>query len=322
MELKRKLNASSSQNVIIEKKTFAKKIKKSIRSDWRLYTFLILPIIWLIIFRYIPMAGNIIAFRRFFPGGSIFGEQWVGLHFFRMFINDPVFWNVFRNTFILGFLTLIFTFPAPIIFALLLNEIKPGKFKKTIQTLSYLPHFLSVVVVVGLIQNLTALNGPINNLIYTLGGNRIIFMQDASWFRTIFVSSRVWQTTGWGTILYLAALTNIDPTLYEAAKVDGANRWKQTLHITLPGIAPTVITLLILNVGWVLGVNFEQVLLQQNPLVFSTGDVISTYLFRLGLESNQFSYATAIGLFESFIGITLLTLTNFLSKKITDTGLW
>jgi len=324
MEINQKLAASTLTNepFIVHKKPFLTKFKKTIKKDWQLYSFLFFPLLWVVIFKYIPMVGNIIAFRRFFPGGNIWGEEWVGIHFFNMFISDPIFWSVFQNTFLLGFFTLIWTFPMPIIFALLLNELKSRMFKKIVQTLSYLPHFLSIVVVIGLIQQMTALEGPINQIIVFFGGDRIPFMQQAEWFRTIFITSRIWQTTGWGTILYLAALTNIDPTLYEAAKVDGANRWQQTVHITLPGIAPTIITLLILNVGWVMGVNFEQVLLQQNPLVYSTGDVISTYLFRLGLTANQFSYATAIGLFESLIGITLLTITNFLSRKLTDSSLW
>jgi putative aldouronate transport system permease protein len=188
--------------------------------------------------------------------------------------------------------------------------------------LSYLPHFLSIVVVVGLIQQLTRTSGPINNILYALGFERINFLMRAEWIRTVFITSRVWQTTGWGTILYLAALTNIDPTLYEAAMLDGANRLQQTLYVTLPGIAPTIVTLLILNVGWVLGVNFEQVFLMLDPLTHSTFDIIGTYLFRIGIQHAQFSFATAVGLFQSLIGITLLTVTNFISKKATDNSLW
>jgi len=306
----------------IEKKTFLQKIKTALRKDWQLYALIAGPLIYIFIFRYIPIVGNIIAFRRFSPGGSILGDEWVGFHFFRMFINDASFWNAFKNTFIIGVLTLLFTFPMPIILALLLNEIKALRFKKLVQTISYLPHFLSVVVLVGMIMELTAANGPINQWVEWVTGERILFMQEAGWFRTIFVTSRVWQTTGWGTILYLAALTNIDPTLYEAAKVDGANRWYQTVHVTLPGIMPTIITLLILNVGGVMAVGFEQILLMYNPLTFATADVISTYVFRVGMQANNFSYATAIGLFESIIGITFITSANLIARKLTDRSLW
>ena len=310
------------KHVKLKQEPFGRRLKKSFRDNWQLYTFLILPLIWLFLFHYVPMVGNAIAFRRFVPGGSILGDTYVGLHFFRMLRADVTFWRVFRNTVILGVLTLLWTFPAPIILALMFNEVKSMWFKKISQTLSYLPHFLSIVVIVGIIQQLTRTSGPINNLLYALGFDRIIFMSEPGWFRTIFVTSRVWATAGWGTILYLAALTTIDPTLYEAAKVDGANRWRQLWHITLPGIRPTIITLLILNVGWVLGVNFEQVLLMQNPVTFATSDIVSTYLFRLGIQSAQFSYAAAIGLFQSFIGMTLLVITNIIAKRLTDEGLW
>ena len=306
----------------LKRESFGLRLRKSFTENWQLYTFLILPLFWLFLFHYVPMVGNVIAFRRFVPGGSLFGDTFVGLHFFRMLWADVTFWRVFRNTVILGVLTLIWTFPAPIILALMLNEVKCMKFKKVAQTLSYLPNFLSVVVIVGIIQQLFRLSGPINNLIYALGFERIIFLSEPGWFRTIFVASRVWATTGWGTILYFAALTTIDPMLYEAAKVDGANRWKQMWHISLPGIRPTIVVLLILQVGWILAVNFEQVLLMQHPVTYATSDIVSTYLFRLGILSAQFSYAAAIGLFQSFIGITLLIITNFAAKRLTDEGLW
>ena len=306
----------------LQRDSFGQRLSKSFKDNWQLYSFLVLPLIWLFLFQYVPMIGNVIAFRRFVPGGSILGDTFVGLHFFRMLWNDATFWRVFRNTVTLGVLTLLWTFPAPIILALMFNEVRSLTFKKISQTLSYLPHFLSVVVIVGIIQQLLRSSGPVNNLIYALGFDRILFMSEAGWFRTIFVTSRVWATTGWGTILYLAALTTIDPTLYEAARVDGANRWRQTWHITLTGIRPTIVVLLILNVGWVLGVNFEQVLLMQNPVTFTTSDIVSTYLFRLGILSAQFSYATAIGLFQSFIGMTLLIITNLIAKRLSGGGLW
>lgn len=295
---------------------------KDVRKDWQLYSLLVIPIIFLLIFRYLPMIGNVIAFRRFIPGGSMFGEEWVGFRYFQMFWNDPSFWNVFRNTVILGAASSILTFPIPIIFALLLNEVQGTRFKKFVQTASYLPHFLSMVIVAGMILQLTATNGAINQIVKLFTGTTIDFMQNPAWFRPIYVISGVWQGMGWGAILYLAALTNIDETLYEAAKIDGANRWKQTIHVTIPGILPTVVTMFILNIGGFLGVGFEKVLLLYNPLTYSTGDVISTYLYRIGLESSNFSYATAIGLFESLIGLILILSANFISRKITNTSLW
>ncbi len=261
-------------------------------------------------------------FRTYLPGGSVFGQEWVGLRYFQMFIGDATFWQVFLNTLSIGIWTLIFTFPLPIIFALLLNEVKNRIFKKFIQTASYLPYFLSIVIIAGMILDFTSSSGFINNAIHFFGGSRILFMQDPKWFQPIYVISQVWQTLGWGSILYLAALTNIDDTLYEAAKMDGANRWQQMLHVTLPGILPTIITMLVLNVGSILGVGFEKVLLLQNPLVYSTGDVVSTYLYRVGILSSNFSYATAIGIFEAIIGLVLVLGSNRISAKITKTSLW
>lgn len=294
----------------------------ALRKDWRLYSLLALPILYFIIFRYLPMAGNVIAFRKFQPGGSIFGEYWVGFQYVEMFIHDPTFWNVFKNTITLGVLTLVFSFPMPIIFALLLNELRSKKFKKIVQSISYLPHFMSVVIVVGMIFQLTSLKGTINQLIGHFSGGAINFMQQAAWFRPVYVSSDVWQTMGWGAILYLAALTTIDENLYEAARIDGANRRQQTWHITLPGIAPMIMTLLILNIGSFMAVGFEKILLLYNPLTYPTADVISTYLYRVGIESNNFSYATAIGLFESIIGLTLVMSANAISRRLVGAGLW
>lgn len=310
------------QNVKVMKKSRLTTIGTKIRKDWQLYSLLILPIIYLLIFKYGPMIGNVIAFRRFMPGGNIYGESWVGFHYFKMFINDPTFWNVFTNTLMLGALTLLFCFPMPIIFALLLNEVKSKRFKKFVQTASYLPHFLSIVIVAGMILQLTAVNGSINTIVEFFTGEKINFIQQADWFRTIYVTSEIWQGMGWGAILYLAALTTIDESLYEAAKMDGANRWKQTLHITIPGILPTIVTLLILNIGSFMAVGFEKILLLYNPLTYETSDVISTYLYRVGLESSNFSYATAIGLFESLIGLVLVLTANGISRKITERSLW
>lgn len=314
--------SSTQPQIKMAPKSKLQMIGSLLRKDWQLYSLLILPIIYLLIFKYGPMIGNVIAFRRFVPGGSIFGEKWVGLHYFQMFIHDPTFWRVFTNTIILGGLTMLLTFPMPIIFALLLNEVKSKKFKKFVQTASYLPHFLSIVIVAGMILQLTATNGSINALVQFFTGEPINFMQRAEWFRTIYITSEIWQGMGWGAILYLAALTTIDDSLYEAARIDGANRWKQTLHVTIPGILPTIVTLLILNMGSFLAVGFEKILLLYNPLIYETSDVISTYLYRVGIGSSNFSYATAIGLFESIIGLILVFSVNAISRRLTERSLW
>lgn len=296
--------------------------RRALARDWRIYTFLLVPLLFLLVFRYIPMLGNVIAFRRFRPGGSIFGDEWVGFYYFEAFITNQQFWTVFWNTVILGGLTLLICFPLPIVLALMLNELRSRRFKRLVQTISYLPHFMSIVIVAGLVLQLTSLNGTVNQMVEALGADPVPFMQRPEWFRSIYVSSEVWQTVGWGTILYLASLTTIDDQLYEAARIDGANRWQQTWHITLPGIRPTMMVLLILNIGSFMSVGFEKVLLLQNPLIYSTADVISTYLFRVGIQSAQFSYGTAIGLFEALIGLVLVLGTNFISRRLVGTSLW
>ncbi|MET8865238.1 ABC transporter permease subunit [Nonomuraea sp. NPDC004580] len=296
--------------------------RRALRRDWQLYTLAILPLLFFLIFRYAPMIGNVIAFRKFEPGGSIFGEEWVGLRYVKLFLNDPTFWNVFTNTLVLGALTLIFCFPLPIVLALLLNEVRRRTLKRFLQSVTYLPHFLSMVIVAGLVMQITALDGPINAFLDFVGSEKVSFMQDPDWFRTIYVGSEVWQTVGWGTILYLAALTTIDDQLYEAARIDGAGRWRQIWHVTLPGIRPTAVTLLILNIGTFMAVGFEKVFLLYNPLTYPTADVISTYLYRMGLEASNFSYAAAIGLFEALVGLVLILSANVISRRTVGTSLW
>ena len=296
--------------------------RRALRRDWPLYSLAVAPLIFLAIFRYVPMAGNIIAFRRFRPGGSIFGDEWVGTLYVEMFIRDPAFWNVFANTAIIGGMTLVVCFPLPIILALMLNEVRRKHFKKIVQSISYLPHFLSVVIVVGMVYQLLSLQGTVNQITEAFGGDPVSFLQKPEWFRFIYVASEAWQTVGWGTILYLAALTAVDDALYEAARIDGANRWQQTWHVTIPGIRPTMVTLLILNIGNFLNVGFEKVLLLYNPMTYSTGDVISTYLYRVGLVSNNLSYAAAIGLFQAIIGFVMVMSANYISKRLVGTSLW
>jgi putative aldouronate transport system permease protein len=296
--------------------------RRALRRDWQLYSLALLPLLFFLVFRYLPMLGNVIAFRRFQPGGSIFGEQWVGLRYVEMFLSDPTFWQVFRNTLWIGGLTLVFCFPIPIVLALLLNEVRRRSLKRFVQSVSYLPHFLSMVIVAGITMQMLATDGPVNHFLGWFGHDPIRFIQEPGWFRTIYVGSEIWQTAGWGTILYLAALTTIDEDLYEAARIDGANRWQQIWHVTLPGIRPTMITLLILNIGTFLAVGFEKVLLLYNALTYPTADVISTYVYRTGVESSSFSYAAAIGLFEAIIGLVLIVSANQLSRRTVGTSLW
>ncbi len=298
--------------------------RKHFRNNWQLYVFMLIPVIYYIIFRYVPMIGNIIAFRRYRAGSSILGDEWSGLKYFKMFWTDKSFWRAFRNTLSLNITYLLFRFPLTLLFALLLNEIKNLHWKKFVQTVSYLPHFISMVIVAGMVRELLSTDGPINKLITTLGGEAITFISLPEWFTTIFVGSGLWQGLGWGTILYLAAMSNINPTLYEAAEVDGANHLQRVLHVTIPCILPTITTLLILDIGGLCGsgASFEKIFLLYNPMTYETADVISTYVFRVGLGSGSYSYATAIGLFEGFINLILLTIANVISKRVTDSGLW
>jgi putative aldouronate transport system permease protein len=297
--------------------------RRALRRDWQLYSLTIVPLLFFAVFRYLPMIGNVIAFRTYQPGGPLFGTQWVGLYYFDLVIHDPSFWHVFFNTLILGGLTLLFVFPAPIVLALLLNEVWSRGAKRFVQTISYLPHFLSVAVVAAIIlQGLDLQSGVVNELLHGVGHSPIAFLQSPGWFRSIYVSSEIWQTAGWGTILYLAALTTIDSQLYEQAMIDGASRWKQTWHVTLPGIRPTMMVVLILNIGTFMTVGFEKILLIYNPLTYPTADVISTYLYRVGIVSGSFSYAATIGLFESVIGLTLVLSANAISRRVVGASLW
>ncbi|MER7797553.1 ABC transporter permease subunit [Microbacterium sp. NPDC096154] len=295
---------------------------KALRRDWQLYSLAVLPVAFLLLFKYVPMLGNVVAFRTYTPGGSMFGDEWVGFQYFEMVFSDAMFWRAFANTVIIGGLTLVIVFPLPIILALLLNEVRVRWFKRVVQTVSYLPHFMSIVIVASFVKELTSLDGTINAIVRAFGGDAVNFLQDPDWFRAIYVISEAWQTVGWGTILYLAALTTIDDQLYEAARIDGANRWQQTWHVTLPGIRPTMMVLLILNIGQFMAVGFEKILLLYNPLTTSTAEVLATYVYTIGITSGSPAYATAIGLFEAVIGLVLVFSANAISRKTTGSSLW
>lgn len=296
---------------------------RHVKKEWKLYSFLILPILYYVIFKYVPVLGNIIAFRRYRGGSNIFGDYWVGFRYFEQFLTDPTFWNAFWNTLRLSVGYLLVRFPTTLIFALLINEITKVWWKKSVQTLTYLPHFISLVVVCGMVKELFSTNGPINALISTLGFEKIAFLSEPGWFDSLYIGSGIWQALGWGTILYLTAMTNINTELYEAAAIDGAGRFKQTLHVTIPGIMPTIMTLLIMDIGGIVtSGNMQKILLLYNPLTQSRADIIGTLVYRMGISGGNFSYAAAVGLFEAVIGLVLVTTANFFSKKFTETSLW
>lgn len=293
-------------------------------NDSKYLLLMFLPcFLYFILFKYLPMYGIIISFKNYNLFRGFMDSPWVGLKYYRQFFENPDSWKIIRNTVLLGVYKLFWEFPAPVLFALVLNEVRNAAFKKTVQTISYLPHFISTVVVAGMtVEFLSPRNGMINNIIKALGGEPIAFMSQPEMFRSVYIISDVWQGLGWGAILYLAALSGINPELYEAAIMDGANKFRQIWHVTLPGIAPTIITLFILNTGKVLEIGFEKVFLLQNPAIYETSDVISTYVYRVGVQKGNFSYATAIGLSASLVSMVFLLTTNYLSKKFSDTSLW
>ncbi|MDI9469964.1 MAG: ABC transporter permease subunit [Bacillota bacterium] len=282
-----------------------------------------LPVLaYYIIFHYGPMYGLQIAFRDFKPRRGFFGSEWVGLKHFIDFFSGPYAWRLTRNTLLLSLGQLIFGFPLPILFALLLNEVQNRVFKRVTQTVTYLPYFISLVVVAGLLVNFLAKDGVINDIIAFFGGERKAWLQEETAFRTIYVASGIWQQMGWGSIIYLAAIAGIDQELYEAARIDGAGRFKQALHITIPGIAPTIIILLILRMGTLMNIGFEKVILLYNASTYETADVISSYVYRIGIIENDFSFSAAVGLFNSVINFGLILISNRLSRKFSGTSLW
>lgn len=303
-----------------------KNLKKKLRADWvrnrSLYALVIPVVAFYILFNYKPIYGAIIAFQDYTPRLGISGSEWVGFDNFKRFFSDIYFGRLMKNTLLLSFYDIIFGFPAPIILALLLNEIHNRFFKNVTQTITYLPHFISMIVVCGMLTDFSLSTGLFNDIIAFFGGERHPLLQDPSLYRTIYILSGIWQQVGWGTIIYLSALAGVDSQLYEAAQIDGANKWKQTLHVTLPGIAPTIITMIILKIGKLMSMGYEKTILLYNPSTYETADIISSYVYRIGLLDQDWSYSTAIGLFNSVINFILLILANKLSKKFSQTSLW
>lgn len=300
-----------------------KELRISMKKNTTLYIFLVLPIIYFAVFKYIPMFGNIIAFRKYVPGQSYFGVSWEGFRYFEMFLKDEAFWNAFKNTVILSGISLLICFPIPIIFSLLLNELMQKKFKKLVQSVTIVPRFLSVVVVVAMMNALLSPStGIVNRIIEHFGGEAIYFMNDPFWFRIIYICSELWQFVGWNSIIYMAVLSSADQEQYEAAMVDGAGKIKQAIHITLPIMLPTIAINLIISLGNILNVGFEKVLLMYTPTTYETADVIQTFAYRIGLMGANYSYGTAVGLFQGVISLTLLWIANRITNKRWECGLW
>lgn len=288
-----------------------------------LYLILIPGLVYILIFKYIPMGGLIIAFQDFNIFEGIRGSEWVGFQHFAKLFRSEEFYMVFRNTLLISLYKLVFIFPIPIIVALILNETRCALFKKSIQTIIYLPHFLSWVIISGLFINiLSPTGGMVNEIIKCLGGEPVMFMADNRYFRSILVLSSAWRGVGWTAIVYIAAIAGIDPAMYESAVIDGAGRIKQIIYITLPSISSTIVLMLILRLGNILQGDKEQVLMMYNPIVYEVGDIIETYVYRLGLGKMEYSFSTAAGLFNSLVGLILICSGNIISKKLVQKSIW
>ncbi|GAB2567334.1 ABC transporter permease [Gracilibacillus alcaliphilus] len=311
----------------VDKQVVPKKksqLLKDIKKGWQLYVIFSLPLLYILVFKYFPMYGAIIAFKDFNPSLGIWGSPWAGLEHITTFMQSFEFWRVMKNTILLGIYQVLATFPLPIVLALSLTYIYNKRFKRAAQMITYAPHFISVVVMVGIIFIILDPRGPANSLLNALGFDSINFMGEASLFKSIFVWTDVWQNVGFGCIIYLAALAGISPELHEAAIIDGASKLKRIWHIDIPGILPTAIIILILNMGGFLDTGFEKVLLMQNPLNLKASEVIDTYVYKVGLTGMvpQYSYSAAIGLFKAVVGLILIVGSNQLAKKVTKQGLW
>lgn len=294
-----------------------------VRRHWLLYAMITPAILGFLLFKYIPAIGALtIPFTRYSVVDGFFGSEWVGLKWFITFLSGPFFPRLLKNTLMLGFLGMLIGFPMPILLALSLNEIRSQSFKRFAQTITYLPHFISVVVVVGLMYAWFSYDGYVNNFLGLFSLDPIDFLGDPRWFRPLYISSGIWQGIGWGSILYLAALGGVNPELYEAAYMDGANRMRRSWHVTLPGIAPTITILLILGMQNIIEVGFDKVFLLQNPAIMSTSDVFATYIYRRGIIGLDYSFAAAVGLLNAAVGLLLVLTANYLSRLVNEYGLW
>lgn len=296
---------------------------RSFRRHWQLYLLVIPPVLYFIIFKYLPMANAVLAFKNYNVMKGIWGSPWVGTQYFEMFFRNPAFVTLIKNTLYISFYQLIVGFPIPILLALALNEVKSARFKKTVQMVTYAPYFISTVVMVSIIMLfLSPRLGIVNTIAGALGFEAVNYLGEPGMFRTIYVLSDVWQTMGYSAVIYLAALAGVDPSLYEAAKVDGANRFQKILNVDLPGILPAAVIILILSVGNIMALGFEKMYLLQNPLNLSSSEIISTYVYKIGLLNANYSFATAVGLFNSLINLVLLLVVNAIAKRASNTSLW
>ena len=314
-------------NITADAASRRKGLSGRIKKDWTKYHtvyLMVVPVlVFYIVFCYVPMYGALIAFQDYSPAAGMMGSEWVGLKHFITFFNDPNFGRLIRNTLSISILSLIFGFPAPMIFALLINEIRQNKFKRVVQTISYIPHFISLVVICGLIKDFVARDGFITILISNLTGMEPTnLLNNPSYYYPIYILSSIWQGMGWDAIIYIAALSAVDVSLYEAATIDGAGKWKQVLHVTIPTILPTIIIMFIMRVGNLLNVGYEKTLLLYNPLTYERADIISSSVYRMAFETQQWSYSTAVGLFNSAVNFILVIIVNKICDRVSGTALW
>lgn len=314
-------------NKVIEKKAktekkLSERIVIELKKNKYLYILSIPIFLYFILFKYLPMFGLTLAFKDYNIMKGVAASEWVGLKYFKEFFSSVYFTRTLLNTFIISLMDIVIGFPIPIIFALLLNELRGKYFKKFVQTASYLPHFISMVVICGMITDFFSTNGLISTLISKLGGENMNYIGNPSYFRQIFVGTNIWQQLGWNSIIYIAALAGVDRDLYEAAAVDGAGRWRQLIHITLPGISGTIIIMLIMRLGQVLSVGYEKIILLYTPQTYDVADVISSYTYRAGIIDQRYSYSIAVGMFQSVINVIILLTANTISKKVTETSLF
>lgn len=301
----------------------ARQLWKNIRRDKALLLIVLPVVVHYLIFVYYPMYGNIIAFKDYSPVLGINGSEWVGFKYFLQFFRSPYFWRVLRNTLLISCYSILWGFPIPIIFALMTNDLRNGIFKRVVQAVSYIPYFISTVIICGMLVNfLSPSNGIVNTIIELFGGKPINFLMEPGWFRTVFIASGIWQGFGWSSIIYLAALTGINPELYEAATMDGASKLQQVIHVSVPCILPTIIVTFIMQIGTLMSVGYEKLILLYNPVTLDVADVISSYVYRTGLVEGNYSFGSAVGLFNSVINLLLVFLANRISKKASEVSLW
>lgn len=300
-----------------------KRVQKVLKRDWQLLVLCALPVLYFVIFHYIPMYGVQIAFKDFKASEGIWGSAWVGFKHFKRFFASSQFWTLIKNTLGLSLQQILLGFPIPILLAIMLNQVKNQKFRKFAQSILYCPHFISIVVLAGMLYIfLSPRNGIVNTIIKMLGGEAIFFLGEAKYFKLTFVISGIWQNAGWSAIIYIAALAGISPDLYEAAQMDGANKWQRIRHIDIPGIMPTIVMMLIMEIGKVMSLGFQKAYLLQNAQNLAASEIISTYIYKVGMLDAQYSYSAAINLFNNVINIILLVTFNKLAKKLTDNSLW